>query len=155
MDKFIEAIVSGNFEAIYTLLSSMFNVGIGTALIFVARRFLKYKKSVEEVATKTEEKVNDVLVPTVKELGAEIKVEILDELRADVKILAESMALLTNNDPNSKIAIINNVSKIGASKEVVEIATTNVEEEVKAEEEHQEAIKETIQALEENKIETL
>ena len=65
------------------------------------------------------------------------------------------MALLTNNDPNSKIAIINNVSKIGASKEVVEIATTNVEEEVKAEEEHQEAIKETIQALEENKIETL
>lgn len=155
MDKWIEAIANGDFSAILSLITTLLSGTFGTILVVVATKFLGYKKSVSSIVEKVEKVVEEKVIPEVKSVGNDIKVELFDAMRGDIKVLAESMALLTNNDPSAKIAIIENVSKIGASKEVVEVAKSNVEAEIKAEEEHREAIQETIRTLEENQIETL
>lgn len=151
MDKWIEAIANGDFSAILSLLTTLLSGGFGTALVVLAKKFLKYKSSVESVVNKAQEK----LVPEFKKIVNDVKVEIVEEVRKDIKVIAESIALGTNNDPDSKIAVINNVSKIGVSKQVQEQAIKVVEEEVAVKEEKQEKLNNAINKLESNTIETL
>lgn len=151
MDKWIEAIANGDFSAILSLLTTLLSGGFGTALVVLASKFLKYKSSVESVVNKAQEK----LVPEFKKIANDVKVEIVEEVRKDIKVIAESIALGTNNDPDSKIAVINNVSKIGVSKQVQEQAIKVVEEEVAVKEEKQEKLNNAINKLESNTIETL
>lgn len=151
MDKWIEAIANGDFSAILSLLTTLLSGGFGTALVVLASKFLKYKSSVESVVNKAQEK----LVPEFKKIANDVKVEIVEEVRKDIKVIAESIALGTNNDPDSKIAVINNVSKIGVSKQIQEQAIKVVEEEVAVKEEKQEKLNNAINKLESNTIETL
>lgn len=151
MDKWIEAIANGNFESILSLITTLLSGGFGTALVVIASKFLKYKKTVKETLAEVEK----TLLPKVTELVYKVKGEIVDEVRADVKVIAESIALSTANDPVSKIGVIENVSKIGVSKKVQEQAIKVVEEEVKAKEEKKEELNKAVEKLEVNTLETL
>jgi hypothetical protein len=79
----------------------------------------------------------------------------VDEIREDIKIVAESVAVSVNNDTASKIAVIDNVAKLGAKKEVLATSKAKVEEEIAKEEAKKEETKQVIEKLENNKIETL
>lgn len=151
MAKFIEAIANADFNAILTLITTFLTSGFGIALTIVANKFLKYKKSVSEIADKTKENV----VPSVKEIIEQVKVEIIDELRADFKVVAESIALSVANDSKSKLAVVENISKIGASKEITDSVVKVVEQEVQTKEEQKKEIEKVITKLENNNLETL
>lgn len=151
MANFIEAIANADFNAILTLITTFLSTGFGIALTTLAYKFLKYKKSVSEIVDKTKENV----VPSVKEIVEQVKVEIIDELRADFKVVAESIALSVANDSKSKLAIVENISKIGASKEITDTVVKVVEQEVQAKEEQKKEIEQVINKLENNNLETL
>lgn len=151
MDKFIEAIANGNFEAILSLVTTLLSGGFGTALVVLATKFLHYKKSVKETVSE----VNAKLVPEVEAIVEKLKKEVLDEMKADFKVIAESIALSTSDTSTSKIGVIENVSKIGVSKKVQEEAIKVVEEEVKAKEEKKEELNQVVKKLESNTLETL
>jgi hypothetical protein len=151
MDKFIEAIANGNFEAILALVTTLLSGGFGSALVVLATKFLNYKKSVKDTITEAKNK----LVPEFKEIADKVKIEIIEEIKADFKVIAESIALSTSNDPVSKIGVIENVSKIGVSKQIQEKAIKVVEEEVKAKEEKKEELNKVVEKLEANTLETL
>lgn len=151
MDKFIEAIANGDFTAILSLATTLLSGGFGTALVVLATKFLHYKKSVKD----TVGEINAKIVPEVRVIVSDFKKEVIEEMRADFKVIAESIALSTSNTSTSKIGVIENVSKIGVSKQVQEHAIKEVEEEVKAKEEKQEELKETVKKLESNTLETL
>lgn len=151
MDKFIEAIANGDFTAILSLVTTLLSSGFGTALVVLATKFLHYKKSVKE----TVNEVNAKLVPEMKEIVENFKTEVIDEMKADFKVIAESIALSISDTSASKIGLIENVSKIGLSKEVQEQALKVVEDEVKAKEEKIEELKQVVENLESNTLETL
>lgn len=151
MANFIEAIANADFNAILTLITTFLSSGFGIALTILANKFLKYKKSVSEIVDKTKENV----VPSVKEIVEQVKVEIIDELRADFKVVAESIALSVANDSKSKLAVVENISKIGASKEITDTVVKVVEQEVQAKEEQKKEIEQVINKLENNNLETL
>lgn len=151
MDSWIQAIASGDFNAILTLITTFLSTGFGTALVVLAGKFLSYKKSVQGVIDKFEEK----LVPVVKEIVGDAKVEIIEEIREDIKVIGESVAMSVNNDTTSKIAVIENVSKLGAKKEVLKASKEKVEEEIAKEEAKKEEVKAVVEKLENNKLETL
>lgn len=151
MDKFIEAIANGNFESILALITTLISGGFGTALVVIATKFLHYKKSVKETIVEMKKE----LLPEAKQLTEKLKTDIVGELRSDIKVLAESIALSTANDPTSKIAVIDNVSKIGVSKKVKEETTKAVVEEIKTKEEKKEELNKAVEALETNTLENL
>lgn len=151
MANFIEAIANADFNAILTLITTLLTSGFGAALTIVANKFLKYKKSVSEIVDKTKENI----VPSVKEIVEQVKVEIIDELRADFKVVAESIALIVANDSKSKLAVVENISKIGASKEITDSVVEVVEQQEIAKEEQKKEIEQVITKLENNNLETL
>ena len=151
MDKFIEAIANGDFTAILSLVTTLLSGGFGAALVVLATKFLHYKKSVKDTVSE----INAKLVPEIKGIVAEFKNEVIDELKADFKVIAESIALSTSDTSTSKIGVIENVSKIGVSKKVQEQAIKVVEEEIKAKEEKQEELTKAVERLESNTLETL
>lgn len=151
MVNFIEQIANADFSAILTLITTALSGGFGVALTIVANKLLKYKKSAHDIAKEVEDKV----VPVVEEVVDKIKVEIIDELTKDFKVLAESVALSVANNPESKLAIVENVSKIGISKEVKKEVVKVIEEEVQAKEEQKKEIEKVVEKLESNMIETL
>ena len=151
MDKFIEAIANGDFSAILSLVTTVLSGGFGTALIIVATNFLKYKKSVKEAI----EEANKKLVPEFENLVVKLKEDIVDEMKADFKVIAESIALSVTNKEELKIGVIENVSKIGVSKKVKEETVKAVEEEIKAKEEKKEELTKAVETLETNTLETL
>lgn len=151
MDKFIEAIANGDFSAILTLATTLLSGGFGTALVVVAGNFLKYKKSVKDAVEEATKK----LVPQFKEIVTNFKEEVVDEMKADFKVIAESIALSVTNKEELKIGVIENVSKIGVSKKVKEETKKAVEEEIKAKEEKKEELNKAVETLETNTLETL
>lgn len=151
MDKWIEALASGNFEAILALLTTLLSGGFGTALVFVATKFLNYKKSVKEAIAEAQAK----LMPQAEKLANTIKKEIIDEMRADFKVIAESIALSTVDKEKTRLDVLENVSKIGVSKEVKEEVVKVVEEETKTKEEKKKVINKAVEKLENNTLLTL
>ena len=151
MVSWIEAIASGDWNAILGLLTASGTLGFGSICVIIANKFLKYKKSTEEVIAKLEKK----LLPAFREIASDVKKEIVDEIREDIKIVAESVAVSVNNDTASKIAVIDNVAKLGAKKEILATSKAKVEEEIAKEEAKKEETKQVIEKLENNKIETL
>lgn len=151
MVSWIEAIASGDWTAILGLLTASGTLGFGSICIAIATKFLKYKKSTEEVIAKLEKK----LLPAFKEIANDVKVEIVEEIREDLKVVAESVAVSVNQDADSKIVVIENVAKLGVKKEVIAKSKAKVEEEIAKEEAKKEETKQVIEKLENNKIETL
>ena len=151
MDKFIEAIANGDFSAILSLITTLLSGGFGTALLIVATNFLKYKKSVKDTVAEANAKI----VPEVKEIASNLKEEIVEEMKADFKVIAESIALSVTNKEELKIGVIENVSKIGVSKKVKEETTKAVVEEIKAKEEKKEELNKAVETLETNTLENL
>ena len=151
MTSWIEAIAAGDLQAILALFTTFLSTGFGTALVVLATNFLKYKKSTEEVIAKLEKK----LLPAFKEIANDVKVEIVEEIREDLKVVAESVAVSVNQDADSKIVVIENVAKLGVKKEVIAKSKAKVEEEIAKEEAKKEETKQVIDKLENNKIETL
>ena len=151
MVNFIEQIANADFSAILTLVTTLLSGGFGVALTVIANKFLKYKKSVNEIVNKIEDKV----VPVIEDVVNKAKAEIVDEITKDFKVLAESMALSVANNPESKLAIVENVSKIGISKEIKKEVVKVIEEEVQTKEEKKQEIAKVVEKLESNMIETL
>lgn len=151
MDEFIQMVASGNWEAIINLLFGGVSVTFGTILTIVSTKFLNYKKSVESVANK----VSKDLIPEYKKVAEQIKEEIVDELREDLKVIAESIALSTSKDAEAKIAVVNNVSKIGVEKKVTDKIVKEIKQEVANEEIKKEELVKAVQELEANSVETL
>jgi hypothetical protein len=151
MVSWIEAIASGDWNAILGLLTASGTLGFGSICVIIANKFLKYKKSTEEVIAKLEKK----LLPAFKEIANDVKVEIVEEIREDLKVVAESVAVSVNQDADSKIVVIENVAKLGVKKEVIAKSKAKVEEEIAREEAKKEEAKQVIDKLENNKIETL
>lgn len=151
MVSWIEAIASGDWTAILGLLTASGTLGFGSICVAIAAKFLKYKKSTEEVIAKLEKK----LLPAFKEIANDVKVEIVEEIREDLKVVAESVAVSVNQDADSKIVVIENVAKLGVKKEVIAKSKAKVEEEIAKEEAKKEETKQVIDKLENNKIETL
>ena len=151
MVSWIEAIASGDWTAILGLLTASGTLGFGGICVAIATKFLKYKKSTEEVIAKLEKK----LLPAFKEIANDVKVEIVEEIREDLKVVAESVAVSVNQDADSKIVVIENVAKLGVKKEVIAKSKAKVEEEIAKEEAKKEETKQVIDKLENNKIETL
>lgn len=151
MVSWIEAIASGDWNAILGLLTASGTLGFGSICVAIATKFLKYKKSTEEVIAKLESK----LLPAVREIAKDVKAEIVDEIREDLKVVAESVAVSVNQDADSKIVVIENVAKLGVKKEVIAKSKAKVEEEIAKEEAKKEETKQVIDKLENNKIETL
>ena len=151
MVSWIEAIASGDWTAILGLLTASGTLGFGSICVAIATKFLKYKKSTEEVIAKLEKK----LLPAFKEIANDVKVEIVEEIREDLKVVAESVAVSVNQDADSKIVVIENVAKLGVKKEVIAKSKAKVEEEIAKEEIKKEETKQVIEKLENNKIETL
>lgn len=162
MNEWFEAIARGDFSAILNLVTTVMAGGFGTALTIIFSKFVKYKMEVTKIVSSLEDKLSkemkDVVVPAIQKSHEEFKSEVVDSLRNDLKVVAESIALSANNDASSRLAMIENISKIGISEEVKEQAVAQVYEETAKEEEHQEQIQATIEHLENNsleKIETL
>ena len=151
MVNFIEQIANGDFSAITTALTVLFTGGFGTVLTVLAVKFLKYKKSAQDITKGVKEEV----VPAIKNNFDKMKKEIIDEVTKDFKVIAESMALLVANNPESKLAVVENISKIGISKEVKEEVVKVIEEEVQTKEEQKQEIAKVVEKLESNMIETL
>lgn len=151
MVNFIEQIANGDFSAITTALTVLFTGGFGTALTALAVKFLKYKKSAQDITKEVKEEV----VPAIKNNFDKMKKEIIEEVTKDFKVIAESIALLVANNPESKLAVVENISKIGISKEVKEEVVKVIEEEVQAKEEQKQEIAKVVEKLESNMIETL
>ena len=151
MDKFIEAIANGDFSAVLALITTLLSGGFGTALVVLASNFLKYKKSVKDAVEEATEK----LVPEFQKLVNTLKEDVVGEVKADLKVIAESIALSVTNKEELKIGVIENVSKIGVSKKVKEQSKKAVEEEIKAKEEKQEELNKAVETLETNTLETL
>ena len=99
--------------------------------------------------------VKEEVVPVIGENFTKFKKEIIDEVTKDFKVLAESMALIVANNPESKLALIENISKIGISKEIKEEVVKVIEEEVQTKEEQKKEIAKVVEKLESNMIETL
>lgn len=151
MVNFIEQIANGDFSAITTALTVLFTGGFGTALTVVASKFLKYKKTANDIVKDVEKKV----IPVIENSISKFKAEVVDELTKDFKVIAESLALSVNSDSKSKLALVENISKIGISKEVKEEVVKIIEEEVHAKEEQKQEIAKVVEKLESNMIETL
>lgn len=151
MVNFIEQIANGDFSAILTVLTTTLSGGFGVALTVIANKMLKYKKSANDIAKEVEDKI----VPVVEKVVGKLKTEIIEEVTKDFKVLAESMALSVSNNPESKLAIIENISKIGISKEVKTEVVKVIEEEIQAKEEQKKEIEKVVEKLESNMIETL
>lgn len=151
MVNFIEQIANGDFSSILSLVTTLLSGGFGTALTVISVKFLKYKKSVTEITNNVKEEV----VPVIGENFTKFKKEIIDEVTKDFKVLAESMALIVANNPESKLALIENISKIGISKEIKEEVVKVIEEEVQTKEEQKKEIAKVVEKLESNMIETL
>ena len=151
MDKWIEALANGNFEAVLALVTTLLSSGFGTILVIVATKFLNYKKSVSETMNELKSKI----LPEFEEIVYKVKNEIVEEVKGDFKVIAESIALSTDNDSTSKIAVIENVSKIGVSKKVKEKAIKAVEEEIATKEEKKEELNKVVKQLEVNTLTTL
>lgn len=151
MVNFIEQIANGDFSAIGILISSLSTTGFGIAATILANKYLKYKKSVSGIV----EEVKNKLVPVTEKIIDKAKAEIIDEITKDFKVLAESVALSVANNPESKLAMVENISKIGISKEVKNEIVKVIEEEVQAKEEQKQEIAKVVEKLESNKIETL
>ena len=151
MVNFIERIANADFSAILTLLTTMLSGGFGVALTVIANKLLKYKKSAHDIAKEVENKV----LPAVEKVVNEIKTEMIEEITKDFKVIAESMALSVSNNPESKLAIVENISKIGISKEIKNEVVKIIEEEVQAKEEQKKEIAKVVEKLESNMIETL
>lgn len=151
MVKFIEQIANGDFSAITTLITLILSGSFGTILTTLAIKFLKYKKSVNDITSS----VKNEVVPVVSDNFKKMKKEIVEEFRKDFKVIAESIALIVSNNPDSKIAVVENISKIGISQEVKEEVIKEIEEEVKSKEEQKKEIAKVVETLESNKIETL
>lgn len=151
MVNFIEQIANGDFSAILILVTTLSTTGFGTALVGLAVKFLKYKKTTHDIVKEVKKEV----IPVIDEAVAKMEERIIGEIRKDSQILAESMALSVANNPESKIAIVENVSKIGISKEVKEEVVKVIEEEVQAKEEQKQEIAKVVEKLESNMIETL
>lgn len=74
--------------------------------------------------------------------------EQMEQLKAQNKVLAESLALLASNTPESRLALLNNISKIDNTSTIVEQATQAVSDEIAAEKEQEQKIEEAIAELE-------
>jgi len=72
----------------------------------------------------------------------------LEQIKAQNKVLAESLALLASNTPESRLALLNNISKVDGTSSIVAEATESVNKEIEQEKEHVKKIDDAIAVLE-------
>jgi hypothetical protein len=123
----------------------------GGALTWAVGIYSKFKtqsvKTPEQISTQVNASVKTSVKESLQNSLNPIKDQV-EQIKAQNKVLAESLALLASNTPESRIALLNNISKIDSNNAIVEQATHAVEQEIKAEEEQEKKVEEAIAELE-------
>lgn len=123
----------------------------GGALTWAVGIYNKFKtqtvKTPEQISTQVNASVKTSVKESLQNSLNPLK-EQVEQIKAQNKVLAESLALLASNTPESRIALLNNISKIDSNNEIVEQATQAVEQEIKAEAEQEKKVEDAIAALE-------
>ena len=124
----------------------------GGALTWLATVVNRFKntaiKQPDDIAKAVEQQIKTT-VKTTQEASLKMLESKIDMLNESNKILAESIVLLQSDDPNARLALIENVSKIeNIDQQLVQDAKDEVVEVIKEEEEKQEKIDELIEELE-------
>jgi hypothetical protein len=125
----------------------------GGALTWAVGIYNKFKtQSVttpKEIASRVDGTVKDAVKTTITESLKSYENK-LSTITQNEKILAECLVLLSQNDPQAKLALINNITKIAnIDTNILEAAKQEVAEEIKTEAVKEEAKQEVVQALEE------
>jgi hypothetical protein len=149
MDEII-AWLTENMSAEKVAIAGQFLVS-GGALTWAVGIYNKFKKQRVQTPNEIAGKVDSQVKTSVKESLSgslnPLKAE-LDQIKAQNKVLAESMALLASNTPESRLALLTNISKIESASEIVIQATEDVKNEIKEEAEQEKKVDEAIAELE-------
>jgi hypothetical protein len=149
MDEII-AWLTENASAERIALTGQFLVS-GGALTWAVGIYNKFKKQTvktpDEIAGKVDAQVKSSIKESLSGSLTPLKTE-LDQIKAQNKVLAESMALLASGTPESRLALLTNISKVENTSAIVAEATQSVTEEIKKEEEQEKKVDEAIAELE-------
>jgi hypothetical protein len=120
----------------------------GGVLTWVATIYNKFKtqqvQTPKDIATSVESKIKGAIEEALKPMQTQI-----DKVVENEKVIAESIALLSSDDAASKLALIQNISKIdNVDVQIVEIAKEAAVEEAKKEAELQTKVEEALEELE-------
>ena len=120
----------------------------GGALTWAVGIYNKFKTqsitTPQQIQASVEAKIGAAVDTALKPLSAKI-----DKVVQNEKVVAESIALLANNDAKSKLALLENITKIEVvDKAVVESVKTAVVEEIKQQAEQVEKVEEALKELE-------
>jgi hypothetical protein len=120
----------------------------GGALTWAVSIYNKFKtqaiKTPADIQASVESKIQSAVEGALKPLNAKI-----DKVVANEKVVAESIALLANNDTKSKLALLENISKIEVvDKVLIEDVKTAVVEEIKQEAIQEQKVEEALKELE-------
>jgi hypothetical protein len=120
----------------------------GGALTWAVGIYNKFKtqaiKTPADIQASVESKIKSAVEGALKPLNAKI-----DKVVANEKVVAESIALLANNDTKSKLALLENISKIEVvNKVLIEDVKTAVVEEIKQEAIQEQKVEEALKELE-------
>lgn len=146
MDEIIEWLTT-NLTAEKLAVFGQFLVS-GGVLTWVATIYNKFKvqqvQTPKDIASSVESKIKGAVEEALKPMQSQI-----DKVVHNEKIIAESVALLASDDATSKLALVQNISKIdNVDKVVIEVAKESVMEDVKQEAELQEKVEEALEQLE-------
>jgi hypothetical protein len=116
----------------------------GGLFTWVAALYSKFKsqtiKTPESIAAAVESKIKSTVDSSLKSQ--------LDKVMDSQKVLAESMVLLSQNDGQAKLALIENMKKLNVDTAILQEAEKIVKEEIVEETKQQEAVEEAIEELE-------
>jgi hypothetical protein len=123
----------------------------GGALTWAVGIYNKFKTQSVKTPQSIANEVNATVKSSVKEsLDSSVnplKKE-METLQAQNKVLAESIALLASNTPESRLALLNNITKIENTSPIIAQATQAVNDEIEQEKIQEEKIDEAIAELE-------
>jgi len=128
----------------------------GGAITWAVGIYNKFKSQAVQTPKQISEQVNNTVKTSVMEsLKNTLKPieEKLAVINNNEKIIAESLALLATGDAESKLALIQNISKIKEiNAEIMVEATTTIQEQVAEEVKKEEVVQEAIEKLEEETL---
>jgi hypothetical protein len=148
MNTIIEFFESLNFEGFLSLFNTTAFVGIGT---WLSARFVQLSKF---KATAPTEIKTELMAKLPKEIDASVSKSVkasldkhfssidtkIGKIEEGQRIIAESLLLASSGDSASKLALVENISKIhNINNEIVESVKEEIYEEIKHEETLQEA----------------
>jgi hypothetical protein len=123
----------------------------GGALTWAVGIYNKFKnqsiKTPELIAGKVDTQVKESVKLSLTNSLDPLKAQ-MEQIKAQNKVLAESLALLASGTPESRLALLQNIAKIETTSAIVTEATQAVQDEIKEEAIAEQKIDEAIEELE-------